>query len=185
MLKSYETERLLLKTLTNESARLVLDFYKDNKEHFEPWEPTRSHNFYTLAYQNAFLTAEYNQIMDGKLVRFWIFLKDRLDKPIGSVCFQNLYKEPYHSCSLGYKFGKNYLNQGYATESVQKGIEIMFHEYHMHRIDAYIMPSNTASLKLVNRLSFQFEGTCRSFAKINGNWEDHMRYALINEYQSH
>ena len=185
MLKSYETERLVLKPLNHDSAPLVLAFYEENKELFEPWEPIRNPNFYTLSYQNAFLTAEHNQICEGKLVRFWIFLKERPDELIGTVCFQNLLKEPYHSCSIGYKFSKKHLKQGYATESIQKCIGIMFNEFHMHRIDAFIMPDNTASLKLINRLSFQFEGTCHSFARINGNWADHMRYALINDNQKH
>jgi ribosomal-protein-alanine N-acetyltransferase len=181
MLKSYETKRLLLKPLNHDSAPLVLAFYEENKELFEPWEPIRNHNFYTLPYQIAFLTAEHNQITDGKLIRFWVFLKGRPEELIGTVCFQNLLKEPYYSCSLGYKFSKKYLNQGYAMESIQKCIEIIFSEFHMHRIDAYIMPDNIASLKLINRLSFQFEGACHSFAKINGYWTDHMRYALIND----
>lgn len=180
MTKSYETERLLLKSLNKDSAPCILSFYEDNKELFESWEPVRSHNFYTLSYQKAFLTAEHNQILDGKLIRFWVFLKDQPDEPIGTVCFQNILKEPYHSCSLGYKFSGKYLHQGYATESIQKSIEIVFNEHHMHRIDAYIMPGNIASLKLIDRLTFQYEGTCRSFAKINGNWNDHMHYALIN-----
>lgn len=184
MLKSYETNRLVLRVLNHYSAPLVLAFYTNNKELFEPWEPIRSHNFYTLAYQNAFLTAEYNQIMEGRLIRFWIFLKSHPGEIIGSVCFQNLMKEPYCSCSIGYKISKNYLRQGYATESIQRCIEIIFHEYHMNRIDAYIMPENIASLSLINRLSFQYEGTSRAFAKINGKWTDHYHYALINEPKS-
>jgi ribosomal-protein-alanine N-acetyltransferase len=181
MAKIYETERLLLKALHKDFAPDVLSFYEDNKELFEPWEPIRSHNFYTLAYQKAFLTAEHNQISDGKLIRYWVFLKEQPDELIGTVCFQNILRDPYYSCSLGYKFSKNYLHQGYATESIQKCIQIIFDEHHIHRIDAYIMPDNTASLKLIDRLSFRYEGTCRSFAKVNGNWNDHMHYALINE----
>ena len=37
-----ETDSLLLKTLYKDSASMVLDFYKDNKEIFEPWEPEQS-----------------------------------------------------------------------------------------------------------------------------------------------
>ncbi len=181
--KTYETERLLMKAPDKESASLILSFYEENKELFEPWEPVRSHNFYTLSYQKAFLTAEHNQILEGKLIRYWVFLKKHPEELIGTVCFQNILKEPYHSCSLGYKFSQKYLHQGYATESIQKCIELVFHEHHMHRIDAYIMPTNTASLKLINRLSFQYEGTCHSFAKINGSWSDHMHYAKINPFQ--
>ena len=65
MIKIHETERLLLRTLGKDAAPMVLSFYWENREQFEPWEPKRSHNFYTLPYQKAFLTAEYNQIAES------------------------------------------------------------------------------------------------------------------------
>lgn len=180
MTKLLETNRLLLKTLTKDAAPMVLRFYEENKELFEPWEPKRSHNFYTLSYQSAFLTAERNQIADNKLIRYWAFRKDCPEIIVGTVCFQNILKEPYHSCSLGYKFDHRYLHQGYASESIQKCLEVVFHEYLIHRVDAYIMNDNIASQKLVERLAFHYEGTCEAFARINGAWTDHKHYALIN-----
>lgn len=180
MIKNYATERLLLKTLGKEAAPAVLAFYKDNISHFEPWEPTRSANFYTLAYQKASLAAEYNRMAEGKLLRYWIFLKDKPGEIIGSFSFQNFLGQPYQSCSLGYKFSQRYLHMGYALESIQKGIEIVFNEYHVHRIEAHIMPENIPSLNLIERLSFRYEGISRSYAWINGSWTDHKRYSLIN-----
>jgi ribosomal-protein-alanine N-acetyltransferase len=180
MLKSYETDRLRLKLLTKESAPMVLSFFEENKALFEPWEPMKSDKFYTLSYIRTFLTAEYNQFTEGKLIRFWVYKKDNPDKIIGTVCFQNMIREPYHSCILGYKFDGQYHHQGFATESVNKCIDIMFREYHIHRINAYIMPNNTASLRLINRLSFRYEGTAVSFARICGEWTDHLHYVLVN-----
>jgi ribosomal-protein-alanine N-acetyltransferase len=159
---------------------MVLSFYEDNSELFEPWEPKRTNTFYTLSYHKTLLTAEYNQIADGKLLRYWIFLKNQPEEIIGTVCFQNLLREPYLSCSLGYKISKNHLHQGYAAEAINRCIELMFREYRMHRIDAFIMPSNIASLKLIERLGFVYEGTSNAFARINGQWADHMHYALIS-----
>lgn len=176
----YVTERLVLKALGKEAAPAVLAFYKDNISHFEPWEPARSANFYTLAYQKASLTAEYARMAEGKLIRYWVFLKDNPTEIIGSVSFQSFLGQPYQSCSLGYKLSHRHLHKGYAYESIQKGIEIVFNEYHVHRIEAHIMPDNTPSLKLIEKLSFQYEGISRSYARINGCWTDHRRYSLIN-----
>lgn len=175
-----ETDRLLLKLLNKDNATMVLSFYEDNKTLFEPWEPIRSHNFYTLPYQKASLTAEHNQMAEGKLLRFWLFLKENPEEIIGSVCFQNLLKEPYHSCTLGYKLSHRFLHRGYATEGIRKAINYMFEENLMHRIEAYIMPGNTPSHRLINRLGFEYEGTALSYARIGGIWSDHMQYALIN-----
>ncbi len=101
MYKPYETDRLLLKLLSKEAAPLVLAFYDENRSLFEPWEPARSINFYTLSYHKASLTAECNQMAEGKLVRYWVFLRNAPEEVIGSLCFQNFLKEPYLSCSLG------------------------------------------------------------------------------------
>ena len=159
---------------------MVLSFYEEGKEQFEAWEPKRSTNFYTLSYQRAFLTAEYNQMAEGKLIRYWVFCKNNPHEIVGTVCFQNFLKEPYHSCSIGYKFSSSYQHQGYATESIRKCIEMLFEDYNIHRIDAYIMPENNSSIHLIQRLCFLCEGTCTSFARVNGVWSDHLHYALVN-----
>lgn len=180
MHKAYETDRLVLKTLNSEAAPVVLAFYNENKEVFEPWEPLRSDHFYTLSYHKASLTAEYNYMAEGKLIRFWVFQKDNMEEIVGSVCFQNIMKDPYHSCGIGYKFASKYQHQGYAFESIQRGMDIMFKEYLVHRIEAHIMPANKPSLGLMDKLSFQYEGISYSYAKINGKWEDHKRYSALN-----
>lgn len=178
--KSYETDRLILKTLNKDSAPLVLSFYEENKDAFEPWEPTRSMNFYTLSYQKASLTAEFNHMTEGKLIRLWIFSKNNPQDIVGSVCFQNFLREPYQSCTLGYKISQKYQHQGYAIESIEKGLDVIFQELHLHRIEAYIMPENEASRHVVEKLNFQQEGLAKSYARIHGAWRDHWRYVLLN-----
>jgi [ribosomal protein S5]-alanine N-acetyltransferase len=177
---TYETDRLVLKGLNKDAASMVLHFYEDNKSEFEPWEPKRSSNFYTLSYQKASLAAEQNQMTEGKLLRYWVFLKDHPEDIIGTVCFQNFLREPYQSCILGYKFSHFYWHQGYALESITKCIDNMFSEYFIHRIEAYIMPDNMPSRNLIEKLDFQLEGLIRSFARIDGHWTDHFLYSLIN-----
>lgn len=176
----FETPRLYVKQLTRDSAELVLNFYAENKAIFEPWEPKRAINFYTLAYQKASLSAEYHQMLDGKLLRYWVFLKNQPNEIIGSFCFQNFLRGPYQSCSLGYKFSGKYHNQGYAYESIKKGLEHLLSEYPIHRVEAFIMPKNYPSIKLIEKLNFKYEGISYSYANVNGSWEDHLRYSYIN-----
>ncbi len=182
MLITYETQRTIIQTINKNYAPKVLSFYEDNKSNFEPWEPQREDNFYTLPYQRASLTIESNLMSEGRLSRFWVFTKEKPDEIIGSICFQNILREPYRSCSLGYKFSHRYLHLGYAYESLSKCIEIIFKEYPIHRIEAFIMENNLPSLRLIERLSFQYEGISHDYARIEGVWTDHRRYSLINPY---
>lgn len=73
------------------------------------------------------------------------------------------------------------INMGYITEAIQEGIDIMFHEYGLHRIEANIMPKNVRSFKVVEKLGFYNEGLAYKYLKINGKWEDHIHMVLLND----
>lgn len=180
MQMQYTTERLILRILTSGHSSEVLSFLTENKEFFEPFEPSKASNFYTLSYQRALLTYEYNSAIKMKGIRFWIYKKDSPEEIIGTVSFHNIQKGILQSCQIGYKFHNKYQGQGYATESLHKGIEIIFNELGLHRIEAYIMPSNTASIHFINSLGFLYEGKAIKNIKIQGSWEDHEQYSLIN-----
>lgn len=179
MLTSYETNRLILQILTSNHAEQVLDFYNNNMDIFEPYEPTRPDNFYTKAYQKALLTCEYNAILKSETVRFWIFKKEDPDKIIGTVSFSNIQPYIFSSCNIGYKFDKEYHHHGYALEAINKICEIIFYDYNLHRIKAYIMPCNIPSKNLIERAGFTFEGIARKSIFIRDIWEDHEQYSLI------
>lgn len=175
----YETDRLLLKVLRPDWAHKVLDFYLDNKYVFEKYEALRPPNFYTARYQKSILSCEYSMAMKLTTVRFWVFQKENPKDIIGTVCFRDMKRSIYDSCELGYKFDARYWHKGYATEALMEGISIMFDDLKLHRIEAFVMPNNKPSIKLLQSLSFQEEGLLHKNAKINGTWEDHILYGLV------
>lgn len=181
MQKVYATERLYLKVLDKSYAQLVLDYYLRNMLFLKEWEPEKSKDFYTLKYQEEQLDKELSDINNKRIFKLWIFKKEDSSRVIGSICFSNIVLGPFLSCSLGYKLDKDEINKGYMTEAVQKGIEIMFNGYGLHRIEANIMPRNKSSLRIVEKLGFYNEGLAYKYLKINGKWEDHIHMVLINE----
>lgn len=181
MQMTFNTERLTLNILHPNDAEKVLAFYENNRDHFEPWEPERDMNFYTLPYQRLSLSIEYNLIMQSKLLRYWVFHPDDLETIIGSINFYNIVKGSYYTCQLGYKFDHRYIGYGYAYESVKATMDILFEEQKLRRIEANIMPTNLRSIHLIQKLGFMYEGLSKSKIKINHNWEDHIRYAYINQ----
>jgi [ribosomal protein S5]-alanine N-acetyltransferase len=181
MQMTYSTDRLILNILHPNDADKVLSFYENNKEHFERWEPEREPNFYTLPYQRLSLSIEYNLMMQSKILRYWVFHPDDMQTIIGSVNFYNITRGSYFTCQLGYKFDQLYMGRGYAFESIQAGMEILLSDHKIHRIEANIMPSNYRSIHLIEKLGFSYEGLAVSSIHINNKWEDHARYAFINE----
>lgn len=179
MKDTYDTKRLQLRIIRPSYAREVLDFYLSNKELFEKNEPPRQEGFYTLKHQQAILEAEYGMALRGELIRFWIFLKDS-GKLIGTISFRNIIRTYYQSCKLGYKLDERYWGCGYMTEALREGIRIIFDEVKLHRIIAEVMPENTRSIRLMERLCFVKEGIQRKIYYINGSWEDHILYSLLS-----
>lgn len=175
----YETDRLILRILHENSAPQVLDFFQKNKAIFEYYEPERPFNFYTLEYQSALLKCEFKLICKMESLRFWIFSKEDPEQIIGTVSFQNILRSVYQSCLIGYKFDPLYWKHGYATESIIKAISVVFSEFHLHRIEALVLPDNKNSIRLLERLGFELEGLCHSCIFLKKRWTDHLRYSLI------
>lgn len=174
------TNRLILQIEDAAKAGDVLSFYQNNRSLFEYFEPTRPHNFYTLAYQKAAMQYEYSEIIKGKSLRYYIYLKETPDTIIGSVNFSRMEHSPFSKASLGYKLDASYHGHGYATEACQAAIPVIFSNYNIHRIEARVSPDNIPSIKLLERLAFRYEGIEYQSVEVNGTYRDHYRYSLIN-----
>lgn len=177
----YETERLLLKVLDEDDSEKVLDYIVRNREFFSRYEPERPENFYTAHFQANELKNDLKYIKDGSMLRLWIFGKEKPDKIIGQVTFYNIVPFAFLSCHIGYKSDKDEADKGIITEAVRYGARIMFSEYGMHRIEAYVMPDNKASIRVLEKTGFINEGIAHKSLEVNGIWKDHMHFALIND----
>lgn len=178
-----ETERLILKVEDSSIAKSVLNFYIKNKELFERFEPTRPQNFYTLAYQTASMNYEYNEIMKGKNLRYYIYLKTAPDTLIGTINFSRMENGPFSRCSIGYKLDFSYHHHGYAQEACKACIPVIFSNYKIHRIEARVSPENIPSIKLLENLGFRYEGIEYQGVEVNGTFKDHYKYGLISTIQ--
>ena len=177
----YETDRLILKILDATHAPSVLRFLAENKNHFEPYEPLREKNFYSINYQRTSLNVEYNLAVNQAFVRFWIYTKDRPNKIIGTCSFHNIRRGSFQTFEIGYKFDRYNLHKGYAYESLQFLIhEVSFKNLKFHRVEALVLPENTDSQRLLARLGFTNEGMAYSSSQVCGIWRDQYRYSLIN-----
>ena len=183
---SYETDHLLLRVEHQTAAPKVLDFYKRNRPYFDAWEITRPHNFYSTAFQSASLAYEYHEILENHALRFWIYDKYAYFENaatatiIGSLSLSHLLRGAFQTAMFGYKLDHDYWSKGYAFEACSAFIKIAFSEYHLHRLEAYIMPANERSIRLIKRLGFSYEGCKKSFANINHRYEDHLQFALLD-----
>ena len=178
-----ESNRLILRSLSVKDAGEVFDFRTRNAEFFKPGSPEYPKDYFNIDYHRNNLLNIEADILKGNLVQLGVFLKESPLFMIGSVVFSNIIKGPFKSCYLGYRIDKDEINKGYATEAIIAGCEYMFKEKKLHRIEANIIPGNTASIKTIEKAGFTYEGLSKKYLKINGVWEDHLHYVLLNEEQ--
>lgn len=177
---NYETPRLELKILNEKHASDVLDFLQTNKAFFEPFEAPKQPNYYTLKNQCENLRMEYHAFLNLKYIRFFVYCKDIPNQIIGTISFSNILPFPYSSATIGYKFAPKFQHKGYAVESISAACQAVFDDGLCHRIEAFVLPLNSPSCHVLERIGFDLEGICREPININGTYKDHYKYALIN-----
>lgn len=176
----YETDRLQLRVLKENAAQKVLDFYLRGRKDFEQWEPDRPANFYTAAHQAALLRYEFQLASRLASLRFWIFHKETPGQIIGTISFQEINRSIYQSCRIGYKIDPDFRHQGYASEAIRCSLDVIFREAGLHRVEALVLPENSPSIRLLEKLGFVNEGVSYSCVYLHGQWRDHIRFSLIH-----
>jgi ribosomal-protein-alanine N-acetyltransferase len=84
----------------------------------------------------------------------------------------------FRSGYLGYYVFSGHEGQGLMTETLSGLLQFAFGPMGLHRLEANIQPANTASVQLVERCGFRREGYSPRYLRIDGEWQDHERWAV-------
>jgi ribosomal-protein-alanine N-acetyltransferase len=109
---------------------------------------------------------------------FGIFHEGRF---AGEVTLSSILRGPFQNGSIGYWIDKDVAGEGLIPESVVVVLQFAFETLRLHRIEVAIIPRNLASRRVVEKLDLRNEGVALGFLEINGEWEDHVRYAMTAE----
>ncbi len=107
----------------------------------------------------------------------WL-IKDKNDgKVIGGCDFDAA--EVGGGVELGYIIGKAYWGKGIATETAKAAVRFGFETVKMERIVGVVVPENTASWRVLERLGFVYEKSTQAYG-----W-DELRYYILQREQFH
>ena len=87
----------------------------------------------------------------------------------------------FQSCFLGYKLDGALCGRGYMTQAVEACTRFAFGPAALHRVEANVMPRNTASLRVLKKLRLPSRRAGAPLPRINGAWEDHIHMVRLNE----
>lgn len=91
--------------------------------------------------------------------------------------------QPYQQAELGFLLSPAHQGKGYAKESTLAVLDYIFNQLDYHKAVATVTEGNTPSLKLLESLGFQLEGTLRDNFKLHGNWYNDLKLGLLkHEY---
>lgn len=150
----------------------------DSRDFLKPWEPEWTKDALARRAFRRRLRRHGDTARDGSGFTFLIF-RDEDNALVGGITVSNIRYGVSRACSVGYWMGQPFIRQGYMRAALVRLIRFAFDDLHLHRIEAACLPGNTASRRLLRSVGFSEEGYARSYLRIDGRWQDHVLYGLV------
>jgi ribosomal-protein-alanine N-acetyltransferase len=113
--------------------------------------------------------------------KIWQIIDKTTGKIIGNCGFHYWYIHQL-SAEIGYEItAVEYRGKGLMNEAIEKIIEYGFTKMNLNRIEAFINPENTQSLKLIQNFKFMKEGLLRERFFRNNEIGDHVVFSLLKK----
>lgn len=173
--------------LTHQDVKLRLARMKDAKaleaillEHrkwFRPWEATNPYapNVWDT---RGMLRSLLRALDDHTGMPFIIEYEGKI---VGQLNVANILHGSVSNAVIGYWISPDVAGKGIMPTSVALVCDYLFNIVGLHRIEIDIRPENEASLRVVQKLGFRYEGLKQRYIHINGAWRDHYIFALTHE----
>lgn len=176
----FKTERIFIRHIQPSDAQLLVDYYRHNRSHLDPWEPEKGEHFYDVELTRARIAQMQENFINDNAVHFVALTPDR-QCVIGLANFTTIARGAFQACYLGFSIGREYQGNGLMHEFLTPCIHYMFVQKALNRIMANHLPHNSRSARLLHRLGFAREGYAKRYLKIAGQWQDHVLRSKIRE----
>lgn len=149
-----------------------------NAEWLRPWEATSPEPERELApTYSAMVRRLRGEARDGRTMPFVVTWDGDLvgQLTVGGIAWGSL-----RSAHIGYWVDQRMAGRGIMPTAVALATDHCF-ATGLHRIEINIRPENIASRRVVEKLGFRPEGLRPAYLHIDGDWRDHLSFALTAE----
>lgn len=144
----------------------------------KPWEPRwPDDDLSPLGFRRR-LTAYERQRQSGWGKTFFLF-DNHTDELMGGVSLTRISQGPNKSATLGYWMSVHHAGKGVMQKTVPAVLNFAFSSLGLKRVEAACLPSNAASLRVLEKTGFRREGFAKEYLEINGKREDHVLFAAL------
>ncbi|WP_104817956.1 GNAT family N-acetyltransferase [Kitasatospora sp. MMS16-BH015] len=114
----------------------------------------------------------------GRILPFVLQYQGRL---VGQLTVGGITWGSMCSANIGYWVDQEVAGLGIMPTAVALCVDYCFGVLGLHRIEVCIRPENVPSRRVVEKLGFREEGMRPRYLHIDGDWRDHLVYALTVE----
>lgn len=171
-----ETPRLHLHPLDGTDTRDLWLSVESSRPHLEPWLPWVPFNI-DMESSGRYAEASAADWDAARACRFSI--RDRASRRFLGVIGLETFAHLHESVELGYWLRIDACGRGLMSEAGRAVLDWAFGTVNAHRVRVAAATDNHASLNVIRRLGFRFEGIARQAERCNGRWLDHAVFALL------
>jgi ribosomal-protein-alanine N-acetyltransferase len=166
-----------IRLVRNRDARPLQDHLMHNRAWLERWEATSPDGPVSLDMRLG-IRRLLQQYRDGGGVPLVMEYDGTV---VGQLNVWGIARGSLASGSIGYWVSERFAGHGITPTAVALATDVCFRELSLHRMEICIRPENAASLRVVEKLGFRYEGLRRKYIHIDGDWRDHYAFALVRE----
>ena len=170
-------EDITLRLLRMRDWKKIEAIQLEHRDWFRQWEATNPEGPANFDFREL-VRNSIRQLNDETSVPFAIEYRGEF---VGQLTVSNILHGSASTAFIGYWISPEFAGKGITPIAVALATDYMFQFVHLHRIEIDIRPENVASLRVVEKLGFRFEGTKKAFIHINNAWRDHSVFALTSD----
>lgn len=169
--------RISIRLVKQRDARVLQAELLGNRGWLRPWEATSPDGPVSFD-MRAGIRRLLQQYRDGGGIPL---VMEYDGEVAGQLNVWGIARGSLSSATIGYWVSERFAGRDITPTSVALATDLCFRELGIHRMEICIRPENKASLRVVEKLGFRYEGLRRRFIHIAGDWRDHYAFALVRE----